>query len=106
MEGCCQRPKTQRFRPMKRLLSSLALAAAACAAGTPQTGKPAPPLTLDQVLQAPAGTAVTWEGLRGTAIVLEFWATWCSGCRAQISHLNHLAENFKHRPVRFISITD
>lgn len=86
---------------MKPRLFSLALAAAAFAAGGPEIGKPAPPLTLEQILQAPASA----NG-KGVAMVLEFWATWCSGCRDQISHLNHLVETFKDRPVRFISITD
>ena len=71
-----------------------------------QVGQPAPPITLSRVLQAPAGTKATLESLRGKAVVLEFWATWCAGCRDQIPHLNRLAEQFHDKPVQFISITD
>jgi len=77
-----------------------------CAAAEVQVGRPAPPLTLSQVLQAPAGAKANWDGLKGNAAVLEFWATWCPGCRDQIPHLNRLAEQLKSKPLRFISITD
>jgi uncharacterized protein (TIGR03435 family) len=90
---------------MKLLLLSLTLAGG-CVAGGPELGQPAPPLTMEHILQAPADTHATWDRLKGTAVVIEFWATWCSGCRDQIRQLNQLVETFRNRPVRFISITD
>jgi uncharacterized protein (TIGR03435 family) len=69
-------------------------------------GQPAPALVFSQVLQSPAGTETTWGTLKGNAVVLEFWATWCVGCVQQIDHLNHLAADLKEKPVRFISATD
>jgi uncharacterized protein (TIGR03435 family) len=77
-----------------------------CAAAEVQVGRPAPPLVFRQILQAPAGTKASWDALKGSAAVLEFWATWCPGCRDQIPHLNRLAEELKSKPLRFISITD
>lgn len=73
--------------------------------GPLKAGTPAPPLGLEQVLQAPDGTKVSWESLRGKAVVLEFWATWCGPCVAAIPHLNELAQKFADRPVQFIAIT-
>lgn len=69
-------------------------------------GTPPPELMLRQVWQAPNGTRGTWSELKGKAVVLEFWATWCGGCVDSIQHLNNLADKFKSRPVQFISITD
>ncbi len=71
-----------------------------------KVGHPAPPLTLGRILQAPPGTEADWQQLQGKAVVIEFWATWCPGCREKIPHLNRLTERFAARPVQFISITD
>jgi cytochrome c biogenesis protein CcmG/thiol:disulfide interchange protein DsbE len=71
-----------------------------------KAGSPAPPLSLRDILQAPQGTHGTWEELKGKAVVLEFWATWCGGCVDNIAHLNELAEHFDSQPLQFISVTD
>jgi uncharacterized protein (TIGR03435 family) len=72
----------------------------------PKVGDTAPELGLEQVLQAPADTTVSWQTLQGKVVVLEFWATWCAPCIAAIPHLNELADEFKGKPVQFIAITD
>jgi thiol-disulfide isomerase/thioredoxin len=74
--------------------------------GAIEVGAPAPELTLHTVLGAPDGTKGTWQELKGKAVVIEFWATWCGGCVESIPHMNELAERLKSRPVQFISITD
>jgi uncharacterized protein (TIGR03435 family) len=92
-----------------RSLCVLALLFAAAGYGSAaavEAGKPAPPISLTQVLQAPAGTAANWDALRGQATVLEFWATWCGPCVEAIPHWNKLVERFQGRPIRFLSITD
>lgn len=91
---------------MMRKLLTFCTAVTLCLAAELKPGDPAPPLVFSLVLQAPAGTPVTWKELRGNAVILEFWATWCGGCREQIPHLNRLEEQFRNQPVRFISITD
>jgi thiol-disulfide isomerase/thioredoxin len=76
-----------------------------CTPAAAQNPAAAPPFAL-HLLGTEAGRQVTLESLRGQAVVLEFWATWCSGCVAAIPHLNELTSKFKDKPVRFISVTD
>ena len=89
-----------------RLVAALLFLVSLLPAVEIKVGHPAPPLTLDHILQASPGTKADWQQLQGKAVVLEFWATWCPGCREKIPHLNRLAERFTARPVRFLSITD
>lgn len=69
-------------------------------------GSSAPALSLAQILQASPRTRVDWRELRGKTVVLEFWATWCGPCVANLPHLNELAESLDGSKVRFISVTD
>ncbi|MEK9951787.1 MAG: TlpA disulfide reductase family protein [Curvibacter sp.] len=50
--------------------------------------QPAPPL---QALDL-QGRTWTLERVRGRAVVLNFWATWCPPCRAEMPSLQQLAE--------------
>ena len=72
----------------------------------PKVSEAPPPLSFTEILQSPDGNSATWDALRGKAVVLEFWATWCGGCVANIPHINTLAAKFRAQPVLFISITD
>jgi uncharacterized protein (TIGR03435 family) len=73
---------------------------------TPPPNKEAPEVELRQLLQAPGNVTPTLAALRGKAVVMEFWATWCGGCVAAIPHLNELAEQSKNKPVVFLSVSD
>ena len=71
----------------------------------PKIGAVPPALTLTKTIQGLSTSELNWEKLKGKVVVLEFWATWCGPCVRSIPHLNDLAEQFKDRPVVFISVT-
>lgn len=63
----------------------------------PAVGDPAPPLSFDAVLSGRSvvnPTGFSWDEYAGRTIVLEFAATWCGPCIANIPHLNELVEAF------------
>lgn len=41
-----------------------------------------------------SGQAVTLSSLRGRPVLVNFWATWCPPCRAEIPKLNELAQKY------------
>ena len=77
----------------------LTVAAAVCAAGQstvraalqpPPDRKPAP----DFVLRDAAGTVAKLKQYRGKVVLLDFWATWCTGCKQEIPWFVEFQKNF------------
>ncbi len=59
-------------------------------APAPAVGHPAPDFTLPGL----DGTLVSLSDLRGRPVVLNFWATWCGPCRAEMPELQAAADRF------------
>lgn len=72
----------------------------------PQAGDIPPPLQLGKMIQGPPNEEVTWKKLEGKLVVLEFWNTGCRPCVEAIPHFNDLVEQFKNKPVVFLSVSD
>lgn len=101
---------------MKRIfLAAAALGLAAC--GKPADKAPAerpamvkigalaPQIKLDKIVSGGPSAINGWEDLKGKAVVLEFWGTYCDPCLENIPHFNELAGKFKDKPLVFLSVS-
>ena len=57
----------------------------------PQAGFAAPNFTL----KTPDGTSYTLADLRGQAVLVNLWATWCPPCRAEMPAIERMYEEYK-----------
>jgi thiol-disulfide isomerase/thioredoxin len=78
----------------------------ASAAGPPITGSLLPPGTTAPLFTArtPTGKAVSLAALRGTPVLLEFFATWCPHCAAEAPHLQKLFTSLGSKRVSFVAV--
>jgi len=66
----------------------------------PQDGFLAP----DFSLQTLTGESFTLSDLQGQAIVVNFWATWCPPCRAEMPAIQEMYEVFQERGLVFLAV--
>jgi thiol-disulfide isomerase/thioredoxin len=82
------------------LAGALACALPAAAAPDIKVGKPAPPFKTTTV----DGQHVSLADLKGDVVVLNFWATWCGPCRAELPLLDGYAKARKADGLRVIAV--
>ena len=82
---------------------SLFLAVSASAEGeSPLLGKPFPDFTVTDV---DGNTLILSEALKDhEAVLINFWATWCTPCRAEFPAINKVYEAYKDK-VAFIALS-
>ncbi|HKI97002.1 MAG TPA: redoxin domain-containing protein [bacterium] len=70
---------------------------------SPLVGRPAPGFA---VTELDTGAPLSLEALHGTPFVLNFWASWCTACKAEAPLLERAYEQYERagQPVRFIGI--
>ncbi|MEE9324494.1 MAG: TlpA disulfide reductase family protein [Dehalococcoidia bacterium] len=66
----------------------------------PKVGFPAPLFTLSDL----EGNEVSLADLRGKAVVINFWATWCPPCRAEIPDLEAVYQKYNSQGVEFLGV--
>ncbi len=68
---------------------------------TLQPGQPAPDFTLHD----PDGQAVSLSQFTGKVVLLDFWASWCGPCIADLGTLRKIKEQVAAQPVVFLNIS-
>jgi len=104
-----RRPALTRHALTRNALAALAIALlagrlalqSAVAGAVPAVGEPAPALIARQF----DGQAIDLAALRGHVVVLNFWASWCTPCRAEMPALDALAREFQGRGVTVIGLS-
>ena len=86
-------------------MAALALAGAATLAAAepdirPWGNKPTPPLAT----QALDGKPVDLKSLQGRVVVVNFWATWCEPCKAELPSLVKLKDEMAGRPFELVTV--
>ncbi len=59
---------------------------------------------LDFALKGLDGTVLTSSELRGSGVVVDFWATWCQPCLQEVPEYNRLYRKYRDRNFRFLAI--
>ncbi|MBF0557866.1 MAG: redoxin domain-containing protein [Nitrospirae bacterium] len=64
-------------------------------------GSPAPDFTLTDL----HGSKVSLSGLRGNVVIMNFWATWCGPCKAEMPSLHNLYTEYKSKGLAVVAIS-
>ncbi|MBI2329207.1 MAG: redoxin family protein [Chloroflexi bacterium] len=66
----------------------------------PRVGRLAPDFTLTNL----EGNSLTLSDLRGKAVFINFWATWCPPCRAEMPEIEAVYQQYKNKNVVVIGV--
>jgi thiol-disulfide isomerase/thioredoxin len=51
------------------------------------------------------GTPITMASLKGKVVIVDFWATWCGPCVAEMPNMKKLYAEYKDKGVEFIGVS-
>jgi thiol-disulfide isomerase/thioredoxin len=70
-----------------------------CCAGVVAQAKRAPNIELKDL----KGSTQKLSSLRGSIVVLNFWATWCGPCKEELPLLSKLTQQYAGKNIRFVA---
>jgi len=68
---------------------------------TPDARKTAPDFTL----RDSKGASITLSHYKGRVVLLDFWATWCTGCKVEIPWYMEFQSKYKHGGLSVIGVS-
>lgn len=83
------------------VLLALAAVAAGRAEAPPAVGGAAPPLVVPQL----DGRLFDLAAQRGQVVIVNFWATWCSPCRAEMPRLDAFYRRYHARGLQLLGVS-
>jgi len=86
---------------MKRAVITATLLIALPSLVMSQEGKPAPLLAMKDI----EGRAVRLSDYKGKVVLLNFWATWCAPCRAEMPDLVKWQREYRKHGLQVIGVT-
>lgn len=82
------------------LFASTSLTAYAAGQLVPGSGEPAPPLALRDI----DGRDLRLESFQGRTVIVNFWATWCGPCVAEMPSLSRLRQRLQPLGVEVLGV--
>lgn len=67
-------------------------------------GKPAPAFELPALSEKEDGKVIKLSDYKGKLVLINFWASWCGPCRAEIPTLTKLQESYKDKRFAIIGL--
>jgi peroxiredoxin len=102
------RGKSRSSKRFATLVAGLALAAACAGAHAAEAAKSLSPAKLsrapDLSVRDAKGEVRRLQEYRGQAVVLNFWATWCEPCLAEMPSLEDLERRLAGRPFKVLAV--
>ena len=97
-------PGTVNPRPTAFLIGSPPPVGLAVGSSAPEFSVPQPDGSTYQLLDL-NGAPIRLADLRGKAVWVDFWATWCPPCQAEVPILREMSERYKDRGLVVVAIS-